>query len=256
MLQSDADRPFIERSWGEQNLTPSEFDTGARLYTSLFHNRLTINLAVVNGQTIGEKDFTVLPDLHKGKDFVGRVNYNFGPVDIGVSTMVGTGSIVDGTTLRFKDYNRWAFNAELGFHHSFSKELGMTKVYAEITRAQNYDRGVNYTFALPTFPVDIVNGTVNTFDELSYWIRLEQDFTHWFTLALRYDYYTPDSAQGNNGRDTFSEVAVVHFTKYLQWMFEFDEAIDNVHNTFPPASMANGLSKHYWTMSNVLQVRF
>ena len=91
ILQSDADRPFIERSWGERNMYPSEFDTGARAYTTLLERKLVVQVALVNGSTIGEKTFAVLPDLNQGKDVVGRVNYDFGPVDVGVGGYYGKG---------------------------------------------------------------------------------------------------------------------------------------------------------------------
>ena len=42
VLQSDADRPFIERSWWEQNVTPGEFDTGAKAYTTALDNKLAV----------------------------------------------------------------------------------------------------------------------------------------------------------------------------------------------------------------------
>jgi hypothetical protein len=210
-------------------------------------------MAVVNGQVQGEKTFAVLPDLNKGKDAIGRINYNFGPFDIGMSGMVGQGQIVDGPTLRFKQFGRYAINGEVGFHHAFSKELGMTKVYAEMTRARNYDRGTKYGagMGLPTFPTDIVNNNVDDRDEFAWWVRVEQDFTHWFTLALRYDIYTPDMGLGENSRDTFGAVSVVHFTKGLQWMLEYNHYTDNVHllGKVPP-------SKHADLVSNVLQVRF
>ncbi len=249
ILQSDADRPFIERSWSEQNLFPSEFDTGARAYTTL--RRSTLQLAVVNGSTIGERNFSAVPDLNHGKDIVARFNQDFGVADLGASFDYGQGQTIDATALKFKQFPRWGVNFELGVHHRFSRTLGMTKFYGELTLAKNLDRGVRYGFALPPIPVDVVNGVLQDHDERGLMLRFEQDLTHWVTLGARYDFYSPDTAQKNDGRDTYSFVAVVHFTKGLQWMFEFDYAIDNVHvpNAPPP-------SKYITTFSNVLQARF
>jgi hypothetical protein len=64
---------------------PEEFDTGIRAYTSLLRDRLNVQLAVINGNMEGEKTFSVVPDLNQGKDLTGRINYNFGPFDVGVS---------------------------------------------------------------------------------------------------------------------------------------------------------------------------
>ncbi len=253
ILQSDADRPFIERSWGEQNMFPGEFDTGARAYTHLLDRKLNVQVAIVNGQVQGEKTFALVPDLNKGKDVVGRVSYNLGVATLGVSGYYGQGQIVDSTLLRFKNFKRWAFNAELGIKHRFLPSIGETRLLAEVTRGQNMDRGTKYGggIALPSFPTDIVNGSVSDLDELAYWVRFEQDIGHRFTLAGRYDYYSPNSAQGNNGRDTFAVVGVVHFTRALQLMLEYNHATDNVHK---PGGQAP--SKWIDTVSSVMQVRF
>jgi hypothetical protein len=259
ILQSDADRPFIERSWGEQNMVPGEFDTGARAYTTVkvahggigADGTLVVQLAVVNGATLGEKNFVALPDLNKGKDFVGRINYDFGDwLDLGVSGYYGQGQAVDGTALKFKQFPRWGFNAEVGLHHEWSKKLGKTKVYSELTIAENLDRGTKYGFALPAIPADVTQD-VTSIDQRNVWVRVEQDVTEWVTLGARYDVYTPDTSIANNAKDTFGVVAAVHFTKGLQWMIEYDHAIDNVHKASGTAP-----SKTIDVLSNVLQARF
>jgi len=250
VLQSDADRPFIERSWSEQNLTPGEFDTGVRAYTTAFDKKLTVNAAVVNGATEGEKTFTVVPDMDRGKDVIGRVNYNFGPFDVGASGLIGKGSTVDATALKFKQFRRWGANFEASIHEKLIKSLGSTKVFAELTLAQNLDRGTKYSFALPSIPSDI-KADVSDHNERGFFVRVEQDITEWVTLGLRYDMYTPDSDQKNNARDTYSFVAATHFSKGVQLMLEFDHAIDNAHK-----SGAAAPSKQIETASAVLQARF
>ncbi|MEO6572399.1 MAG: porin, partial [Polyangiaceae bacterium] len=249
ILQSDADRPFIERSWSEQNLFPGEYDNGARAYTTL--RRSTLQVAVINGATIGERNFAIVPDLNHGKDIVARFNQDFGVADLGASFDYGQGQAVDPAALKFKQFPRWGLNFELGVHHRFSRTLGATKFFGELTLAKNLDRGTKYGFALPPIPVDVANGFLQDHDERGLSLRIEQDVTHWITLGARYDFYSPDTAQKNDGRDTYSFVGAIHFTKGLQWMFEFDYAIDNVHvpNTPPP-------SKTITTFSNVLQARF
>ena len=260
VLQSDADRIFIERSWGEQNLTPAEFDTGIKAYTTAKFPkagiggkdaRLEVQVAVVNGVTEGEKNFVLVPDLNKGKDVVARINYDLGDfANFGVSGYYGQGANVDATALRFKQFPRTALNGEVELYHEWSKELGKTRVLGELTFARNLDRGVKYAFALPAVPSD-VSIDAASLEERNFWVRIEQDVTEWVTLGARFDTYTPDDSIANNARDTYSFVAAVHFTKGLQWMLEFDHAIDNVHK-------ANGVapSKQIETLSNVLQVRF
>ncbi len=252
VLQSDADRPFIERSWWEQNNTPGEFDTGAKAYTTALHNRLTFQVAAVNGTTQGEKTFSLLPSLTHGKSVVGRLNYNFGPFDVGASGYYGQGAIVSLTSLAFKDFPRYAWNIEAAIHHRFL-QMGETRLLGEFNRGQNMDRGVKYSssIALPVMPSDVVNGQVGSRDELGWWVRLEQDITQWTTLAVRYDFYTPDSAQGTDERDTEGVVGVVHFTKQLQFMGEYDHYTDNVHVAGKPIPYANGNM-----FSGVFQVRY
>jgi hypothetical protein len=253
VLQSDVDRPFIERSWWDQNVTPGEFDTGAKAYTTALDQRLDVQVALVNGSMQGEKTFALLPDLNKSKDLVGRVHYDFGPVDVGASGYFGEGQEASLTPdLRFKQFVRWAYNAEAALHARFAR-IGETRVFAEFDRGQNMDRGVRYAsaLALPGLPADIVNGDVVSKDELGYWARVEQDITRWATVAVRYDFYSPDSAQATNGRDTYAVVGVAHFTKALQLMVEYDHFIDNVH---APGSQPAG--KHGDVLSTVLQVRY
>jgi hypothetical protein len=252
VLQTDADRPFIERSWWERNVTPGEFDTGAKAYTTALHNRFTGQFAVINGNMLGEKTFSLQPDLNKGKDIVGRLNYDFGPFDVGASGYYGQGQEVSLASLAFKQYPRYAWNIEAAIHHRFL-QIGDTRVFAEFDRGQNMDRAVNYSaqIALPGLPPDIVNGKVVSKDELGYWARIEQDITRWSTLAFRYDKYTPDSAQGSDSRDTFGFVGVAHFTKQLQLMLEYDYYVDNVHVPGNPIPYAKGN-----VFSGVFQVRF
>jgi hypothetical protein len=257
VLQSDADRPFIERSWWEQNITPGEFDTGIKAYTTGLQNHLIVQVAVINGNIQGEKTFSLLPDLNKGKDIVGRVNYNFGPIDVGASAYYGQGQIVSLANLAFKEFPRYAWNLEAALHRRFL-QVGETRLLAELDRGQNMDRGTKYAanIALPGLPADIVNGSVISRDELGYWVRVEQDVTRWATLAFRYDYYSPDSAQGTNGRDTEGVVGVAHFTKQLQLMLEYDHYTDTVHQA-PTNGVFFAIPYRQGNFfSGVLQVRY
>gem|GEM_PF-1162890 len=250
MLENDADRPFIEHSWWEQNVFPGEFDTGAKAYTTALDHELQVQLAVLNGIMEGERTFALLPDLNHGKDVVGRATYRVGPADVGVSGYYGQGQLVSLSQLAFKQYPRWAFNLEASVGHRFAK-IGETRVRAELDRGSNMDRGIYYAFALPTMPANVVNGSVIDHDELGWFVRAEQDITRWATLALRYDYYSPDTAQGTNGRDTYAVAGVAHLTKGLQLELEYDHIIDNVHAPGTPAA-----DKHGDMLSTVLQARF
>jgi hypothetical protein len=248
--QSSSLRPFIERSWMNNNFFPGAYDIGLRTETKALSNKLTVLATIVNGYTLAERYYALLPDLNKGKDVVGRANYDFGPFDLGISGLAGQGQRVDTPTLRFKQFRRWAVNLEGAIHHPFIRRLGETKVFAELTVAQNLDRGVFYDFGTPDIPADI-HASVDSRNERGVFVRLEQDLSRWFTLGLRYDMYTPDTQVKNDARDTYGFVGVVHFTQGLQLMLEYDYSIDNVHRRGTPAP-----SKEIFNFSGVLQAKF
>ena len=255
VLQSDADRPFIERSWWEQNITPGEFDTGAKAYTTALDSRLTVQVAVINGNIQGEKTFSLLPDLNKGKDLVGRAQLRLRPVRRRRERLLRPGA--GGRTSRASPSSSSPATRGTSRRRSTtgSCHIGETRVFAEFDRGQNMDRGTKYSaaIALPGLPTDIANGSVVNKDEIGYWVRLEQDITRWVTLAARYDVYSPDTAQGTtiNGRQTEAFVGVVHFTKALQLMNEYDHFTDNVH--IPGQAIPY---KQGDMFSTVFQVRF
>jgi hypothetical protein len=250
IMQGDADRPFVERSWYEQNLYPGDFDTGARGTLAAFEKKLLVHLAVINGVTIGQAHYTTLPDFNKGKDFVARINYDFGPVDLAVSGDYGQGQTIDAANLRFKQYPRWAANLEANLHHTFIKDLGKTKANAELIFAENMDRGTRYAFALPTIPAAI-NNDVTSIQHRGFQLRLEQELTEWALFAFRYDHYTPNTDLANNGRHTYSVVGGVLPTKGLRLLVEFDHAIDEAHRVG-----AAPADKQISTFSTVMQARF
>ena len=136
----DPDWPFIERSWAATNMFPGEPDTGARATTKV--GLLTGEVAVVNGQMLGERTFAVLPDLNKGKDLVLHLTYDvFHLFEVGASGYYGQGQTVDGTLLRFKEFPRFAYGFQIAARHALAPALGETRVIAELVRGQNMDRG-------------------------------------------------------------------------------------------------------------------
>ena len=173
-----------------------------------------------------------------------------GAVDAGVSGYYGQGAEVSIATLAFKQYQRYAGNLELGIHHRFL-QIGQTRAFAEINAGQNMDRGVKYSFALPGLPSDIVNGSVTNRNEFGWFARIEQDITKWATLAIRYDFYTPDTSQGTDGRSTEAVTAIANFTKQLKLMVEYNHFTDNVHAPGSAIPYKNGD-----LLSTVLQVRY
>ncbi|CAN5608804.1 hypothetical protein BH09MYX1_BH09MYX1_26970 [soil metagenome] len=235
MPQSDADRPFVERSFMQRNMFPGEFDTGLHADFT-WADKLIVTASLLNGRTIGESDFAIIPDMNRGKDGALRVNYNFGPFDVGVSGYVGRCQVIDATKLRFKQFTRWAVGGEAALHHTFSKKVGQTAVYAEIVLAENMDRGTIAASSVPKIPDDITQDVVDR-KELGAFVRVEQNLGKHFVLGFRWDWYTPDYAIAENGRHSLGALFVVNMGKGLKTMLEYDHAMDDIHATGPTPSM-------------------
>jgi hypothetical protein len=250
LLEPSVTRPFIERTWFIQNVFPTERDYGVRAKTIALDDRLIVDLAVVNGQRLGERTFVALPDLNRSKDFVAYASYRLGFVTLGASGYLGRGQIVDPRALRFKQYSKWAVNYEAKAAYTLLRGIGESRLSAELTVARNMDAGVIYPFAVPAIPATFTDD-VTDLDERAFYVRFEQDLKRLFTIGYRYDMYTPDVAIKNNARDTHAFLAVWKISPNLRFMNELGWAIDNVHrlNTPPP-------SKHMVYFSSVLQAMF
>ena len=227
--QSDADRPFIERSFMQRNMFPAEFDAGLHADFQ-WNKKVTVIASVINGHTIGEPDFTVVPDLNRAKDFTLRTVYDFGAGTVGVSGYLGRGQVVDAQKLRFKQFPRWALGGEASLQHVFAKPLGNTVAYAEVVYARNLDRGVLSAANLPKIPDDLSADVVDK-EELGAFVRVEQDLGSTFMVGARWDWYTPDLNVATSGRHTVSGLFVVKMGKGLRTMLEYDHAIDTIHTT-------------------------
>lgn len=261
ILQSDADRPFIERSMQERNLFSAEFEYGARAYTSALDKKLTVQFAVTNGQMFGEKTFVIQPDTNSGKDFIGRVNYDFGPVDAGVSGLLGKGEIVEpagaaGTGGRAKAYGRSGVDFEAAFHHTFAKDIGKTKLIGEFILAKNLDRGTRYSFGKPVIPTN-VGDDVTGLSERGFFVRLEQDIGKHVLLAVRYNQYTPDTSLSDNLVKEIGGVFMVRVGRGLELRSEYAYQMDDVHKPAAAGKPENpAANKRVHFMSYVLQARF
>jgi hypothetical protein len=235
MPEYDYGRPWIERSWMQRNMFPGEFDIGLHADFS-WQKKLLVTASVINGRTIGEPDFAVVPDFNRGKDATLRVNYNFGPIELGVSGYFGRGQVVDAGKLRFKQFDRWAVGGETQFHHAFARSVGQTRVYGEIVVAQNMDRGTIALSNLPTIPDDLSANVVNK-REMGALVRIEQELGRVFMLGFRWDWYTPDYGVAKNGRHTFAGLFAVNMGHGLRTLIEVDHAMDNVHGSGPAPSV-------------------
>lgn len=251
LLEAETARPFVERSFGAESMFPGELDLGVRADTHAFAGRVGVTLALVNGRTLGEQQGSALPDLNRGKDGVLRVRWDAGSFGAGLSGYAGSGQRVDPAGLRFKTFPRWAAGADVELHHVFHEALGQTRAIVEGALASNMDRGLVYPFALPDFPADI-KADADAKPEASFSARLEQDTTRWLTWALRFDVYSPDTRLPDDVRMTGSLAAVVHVTRQLRFVAEYDHARDTIR--------ADGDApkpiRHVSRLSGMMEARF
>lgn len=84
VLQSSSDREMPERSRVVRALFPGERDRGVMLSGTGWSERFRYHLALVNGSGISRRF-----DPDENKDLVGRLTWDAGPLDLGVSAYLG-----------------------------------------------------------------------------------------------------------------------------------------------------------------------
>lgn len=248
LLEPSRDRPFLERTLTSIAFFPGDRDVGAWAQT-FWKKNLTADLAVINGRTFGEPSSGILPDFNRSKDFVAHVNYDFGPVDVGVGGYVGTGSRLDASTGNLFDYRRGAGHLEAGLHHPIFPKLGKTSLLTAATYGVNMDRGVRYAFALPGAPN--ANGDVDDRHQFGYYARIQQDFSKWVMLGARYELYTTNLALPKNLAHGMGGLVSVNFTKGLALRFEYIYGVDRSHAEDDPSPM-----RISHTLSTWMQARY
>jgi hypothetical protein len=253
--EAHGDRPFIERSYFQQNVFPGDFDLGFHALLAA-GRRFEAELATVNGQTFGELDHGGSLDLNRAKDAVGTVRFMFPGIEIGASGYAGVGQLVSAANLTFKQYTRAAVDADLYVHTR--TPFGLTRAFAEFFVGSNMDRGVLAPGNLPVIPSDLSQNVADRV-EIGVLARIDQDLGRFLTLGVRYDYYNADINLDNDARHTISGVVALRlipelqgrgFGPRVQVMLEYDHAIDTIRASGPVPD-----TKEIDTLSFVLQGR-
>lgn len=206
--------PFMERSLGSLAMFTGPVDVGVRLRGGVGPFRYDV--AVMNGSPLPDvSGSTIAFDPTRRPDVAGRLGFDVRPrrvaVSGGVSFLTGkglhagtdatknrlvwndlnengtydTGEIfsVPGTAaLPSIGFSRWAFDADVQL--GVRTAIGWTRVLAEVTIAQNLDRGV--------FVADPITAGA-TLRHLQAYAGAIQEITRWAMLGLRYDYYDYDA---------------------------------------------------------------
>ena len=250
VVESSMYRPWIERTQASQQLFPSERDLGVHAKTFVKKDLFTFDVGVLNGQRIGEKSFVLQPDLNGPKDFFATVTSKVGPVLLNLAGYLGRGQTVDGTALRIKNWKRLGANIGAIVAHPLFPTLGESRLYTELMFGTNMDTGVTYPFAIPAIPKVFSDG-VTDLNERGFYVRVEQDLTKYGLAGFRFDTYTTDSNVKNNGRDTYTLMAGLRFSKHLRLINEGSFAIDNIH-----AESAAAPSRQIWGYTAWMQGSF
>jgi len=94
-------RELPERSRVIRTLFPGERDRGVQLSGAGLEERLKYKFAIVNGSGTGRTD-----DANKRKDFLGRLGYTFGPLDLGASIYRGSDLVATATNAKGIEFDK------------------------------------------------------------------------------------------------------------------------------------------------------
>jgi hypothetical protein len=180
LLESMSRHPFPERSLWAERLFPGVRDVGARVDVKAPDDALTLQIAVVNGNTISD---SILPgeDPDAAKDVVGRLGTKLGPVRAGVSGYFGEGFIANTPDESSADFTRWAGGADVVV--DVKDPLGKLVLLGEAVFAQNLDR--KKTSTLPKAGGDDIRS-------FGWYGGFQQSLGEVFSLGARYQQFDPD----------------------------------------------------------------
>jgi len=219
LVESPRTRFFMERSTASRAFFPSEPDLGVRIAGAWRFLRWTV--AAQNGEPLGEKSGFALVDPNQAKDIFVRLGFDATPQETfhvagDLSVLKGKGfhagttatkaglqwvdvygnGTVDLSTLEAvpahaatpsQNFDRWAVGLDVRTH--LRTWLGVTKLYAELVVAQNYDRGL--------YIADPVLSGIDQ-REIGAYAGVVQEVTRWGVVGLRIDYYDPNSNAFDN----------------------------------------------------------
>lgn len=226
LAEAHGDRIFVARTFGTRAMFPEDADMGLRVRRKYLQVGLDVQLALLNGVTVGEPSFGRAPDLNKTKDASARIAIDLSRFEIGIGGYAGQGQAIDAASLRVQQRVRAAISIDALFRVRLARGLRDTRLSGEVVVGRNMDRGILTPYAnlLPADPdVNLPN-----FDPRNAWIRLEQDF-RMGTVGVRYDAYTPNSSALDNSRHTVAFAVARAMSRNTRLMLEYDHTIDQIH---------------------------
>lgn len=213
IMYSSSMREVPERSRMMRTLFPNERDRGVMLSGRGLNEKFNYRVAIVNGTGTVRSD-----DLNKRKDFVGRVGYTLGPVDLGASVYRGSELIATSTNANGIDFDKQRAGVDFQWATPLPGLLlrgeylkGKQAPGAGTTRTESFDVDGWYFYAIQNV------GTRHQF-------------------VVRIDQYDPDTDTGNNATTTINPSYIFHWDAHSKIMAAYDmidtEGADPDDNVF------------------------
>jgi hypothetical protein len=218
LQESMRKHPFPERSTWANRLFPGVRDVGLRVQGTLFDEQVRYQVALQNGNPIGDALFPAL-DPNGFKDVVARAGVDFDVIEAGVSGLVGEGYLPpaedDPATMNVDethgpiDYSRFAIGVDAVARFDVPV-LGELQLLGEAVFARNLDRrrvaDLPPVHLDPGGPGQVATEAVDDRDVFGFYVGLQQHLGDYFALGARLDWFDRDlSADG----DALTAIAIV-----------------------------------------------
>jgi Phosphate-selective porin O and P len=206
IMYSSSMREVPERSRIVRTLFPGERDRGLMLSGLGFGERFSYRVAVVNGTGTAQSS-----DVNQKKDFVGRVGYSFGALDVGASAYHGSDLVATTRNANGEEFAKERYGVELQWATPVPG-LGVRGEYitgrqappGTTARTESHDVDGWYFYAVQNI------GTRHQF-------------------VMRLDEYDPDTEVDGNSVRTINPAYVFHWDAHSKVMASY-EFIDTQRN--------------------------
>ena len=202
IMYSSSSREVPERSRAVRTLFPGERDRGLMLSGLGLSERLSYRVAIVNG-TGTTQSF----DFNQQKDFVGRVGYTFGLIDVGASVYRGEDLIATATQAAGRNFEKDRAGVDfqwitpvpgLGVRGEYIK--GKQAPSSGTTRTQSHDIDGWYFYVIQNV------GTRHQF-------------------VVRLDQYDPDTNVEGNAVRTLNPTYIFHWDAHSKVMASYERIV-------------------------------
>jgi hypothetical protein len=201
VLYSSSEREMPERATVVRVLFPNERDRGVQLSGIGFGEKFHYRAALVNGTGTNQAF-----DFNDRKDFVGRVGYSFGPLDVAVSTYHGADLVAVSGAPRGIEFEK----ARDGIDFQWVTPLPGFGVRGE------YIRGVQPP--LPNAPAGAAESDVE-----GWYVYAIQNIGTRHQFVVRVDEYDPDLDRDGNALRTIGGSYIFHWDANSKFMFAYEQ---------------------------------